>query len=46
MITGLKRVYLIRAAMVEAEMARAKRQSTVRFKIAWSDKDCVHKQWC
>lgn len=43
-ITGLKRVYLIRAAMMKAEADSAKKQSTVSSKIACSDKDCVQAQ--
>ena len=44
MITGLNRVYLIRAAMMKAVVAKARGQSTVRFKIGWSDKNCVQAQ--
>jgi len=44
-MTGLKTVDLIRAAMMEAEVATAETKSTVRLKTSWSDDSCVHKTW-
>ena len=44
-IAGLKTVYLIRAAMTEAELATAETESNVRLKTSWSCNDFVHKTW-
>ena len=41
MITGLKKVYLTRAAIMEAKVAKARIQSTVSLETGWMDEDCV-----